>query len=80
MKKVSEIMKEMGFNEKASDSVKEAFVKHLIKAATCVDVQTPSEKKVIRENPQKIVSFPKQLSFDFAEENVKIIDKNKTGS
>lgn len=80
MKKIGDVMNEMGFNEKASDSVKEAFVKHLIKAATCVDIQTPSEKKIIRENPQKIVSFPKQLSFEFAEEQTQVSDKNKTGT
>ena len=72
MKKVSELMKDMGFNPKGSDAVKEAFVKHLIKQSTGNYVQTPSEKKIISENPQKFISLklseeyslPTQLSFD----------------
>ena len=51
-------MKEMGFNKDAPDSAKEAFIKHLIKAATGHDVITPTEKQIIRENPDKIVQFP----------------------
>lgn len=67
MKKMSDIMNEMGFNKDAPDSVKEAFIKHLIKASTGVDVITPTEKKIIQDNPDKIVQFPKQMSFDFDE-------------
>ena len=73
MKKINDIMKEMGFNKDAPDSVKEAFIKHLIKASTGVDVITPTEKKIIQDNPDKIVQFrsqtPSQLSFDFTENN-----------
>lgn len=68
MKKASQIMNEMGFNPKSSDSAKEAFIKYLIKQSTGVNVLTPSEKKVIQENPDKIVSFSnQQLSFEFDE-------------
>lgn len=67
MKKVGQLMKEMGFNPNSSDSAKEAFIKYLIKQSTGTSVQTPSEKKVIQENPEKIVHFPKQLAFDFDE-------------
>ena len=70
MKKVSELMKEMGFNQNAPVATQEAFIKHLIKAATGADVITPTEKKIIRENPDKIVQFPKQLTFDFADEEI----------
>ena len=84
-------MKEMGFNPKASVSVQEAFIKHLIKASQGVDVMTPSEKKEIQNNPQKIVSLgkPQQMSFDFFVEDqssssTKVIDQNsvakKTGT
>lgn len=69
MKKISEMMKDMGFNLNAPDSAKEAFIKHLIKASTGQNVITPTEKKIIQDNPDKIVSFPKQLSFNFAEES-----------
>lgn len=67
MKKVGQLMKDMGFNPNSSDSAKEAFIKYLIKQSAGVSVQTPSEKKVIQENPEKIVHFPKQLTFDFDE-------------
>jgi len=69
MKKVGQLMQEMGFNPKSSDSAKEAFIKHLIKQATGISVQTPSEKKTIQENPKNIFNFSKQLEFDFNETN-----------
>lgn len=71
MKKIDQLMQELGFNKNAPDSVKEAFIKHLIKASTGVNVMTPTEKKEIAENPERIVQFktPQQLSFDFVEEN-----------
>ena len=68
MKKVGELMKDMGFNPNSSDSAKEAFIKYLIKQSTGVSVITPTEKKIIQDNPQKIVSFTKQLEFDFDED------------
>lgn len=70
MKKVGVLMNEMGFNPNAADSAKEAFVKYLIKQSTGHSVQTPTEKKIIQENPQKIVSLGKQLSFDFLDSEV----------
>ncbi len=71
MKKVGHLMEELGFNKNAPDSVKEAFVKHLIKASAGVNVTTPSEKKEIAANPQKVtvLTSPEQLSFDFSQEN-----------
>ena len=86
MKKISELMKEIGFNPHSSDSVKEAFVKHLIQQSTGVRVQTPSEKKVIAENPDKFISFKKtekyalpfQLAFEF--ENNDHVPKKKVGT
>lgn len=70
MKKINELMAELGFNKDAPDSVKEAFIKHLIKASAGVNVVTPSERKEIAENPQRIVQFkaPQQMSFDFIDE------------
>lgn len=68
MKKVGQLMQDLGFNKDSSDSAKEAFIKYLIKQSTGHDVITPTEKRIIAENPQKIVSFPKQLAFDFDEE------------
>lgn len=78
MKKASDLMKEMGFNKDAPLATQEAFIKHLIKAATGANVITPTEKKIIQENPDKIVQFPKQLTFDFAdEESLDILKKSK---
>jgi hypothetical protein len=61
-------MQDLGFNKDASDSAKEAFIKYLIKQSTGHDVVTPSEKRAMQENPQKIVTFPRQLAFDFTED------------
>ena len=85
MKKMGELMKDMGFNSKSSTSAQEAFIKYLIKAAHGVDVMTPSEKKIIQDNPQKIVSLKslappnQQLAFDFESESA-INQNKKTGS
>ncbi len=73
MKKIGELMAEAGFNKNASTSVKEAYIKHLIRAAHGVNVITPSEKSEIEKNPDKIISMnlsskksqPEQLAFDF---------------
>lgn len=66
MKKVGDIMKEMGFNKEAPDSVKEAFIKNLIKSATGVTVETPSEKAAARSLSKATDMKPaQQLSFDF---------------
>lgn len=75
MKKVGDIMKEAGFNVHAKESVKEAFIKHLIKASTGTTVVTPSEKKEIRENPESVLPMKvqmkgQQLAFDFAEDTL----------
>lgn len=66
MKKIGELMSEMGFKENAPNSVKEAFIKHLIRAAADVHVTTPTEKIEIEENNIPQISYT-QLSFDFNE-------------
>ncbi|KYG60805.1 hypothetical protein [Bdellovibrio bacteriovorus] len=73
MKKIDVLMQELGFNKDAPDSVKEAFIKHLMKASYGVNVTTPSEKKEIAANPQKIATLksPQQLSFDFIEQETR---------
>ena len=75
MKKVGQLMKEVGFNPDSSDSAKEAFIKYLIKQATGVNVQTPSEKKAIMASPEKVVNFPVQLTFDFDESEARSLKK-----
>ena len=70
-------MKEIGFNPKGSDAVKEAFVKNLIKQAYGVNVPTPTEKGIVLKNPGKFISLqqsekysmPAQMTFDFENSN-----------
>ncbi len=50
MKKIGELMTDLGFRENASQGTKEAFIKHLIRAAEDVYVTTPSEKSEIEKN------------------------------
>ncbi len=77
MKKVGDLIKDMGFNVNAPDSAKEAFIKYLVKQSAGQNVLTPTEKQIIADNPQKIVSFPKQLSFKFDEHENQEIKKAK---
>lgn len=73
MKKISELMDELGFDPEGSPAVKEAFIKYLIKASEGVNVLTPTEKTLIKADPNKIkvlpiAQKPEQLSFDFGDE------------
>jgi hypothetical protein len=73
MKKVSELMDELGFDPEGSPAVKEAFIKYLIKASEGVNVLTPTEKKWIKSNPNTIkvlpvAEKPEQLSFNFEDQ------------
>lgn len=70
MKKIDRLMQELGFKQDAPDSVKEAFIKHLVKASTGVNIMTPSEKREIEANPERVVFIQssQQLSFDFIDE------------
>ncbi len=58
-------MQDLGFNKEGFDSAKEAFIKYLIKQSTGHDVQTPTEKRLVAENPKQVLNFPMQLAFDF---------------
>lgn len=71
MKKIDQLMQELGFNKNAPDSVKEAFIKHLIKTSVGANVLTPSEKVEIDKNPLRVVQMklPEQLSFDFSDDS-----------
>ena len=68
MKRIGDLMKELGFDPSAPRGAQEAFVKHLIRAAEGVSVQTPSERNEIKRHPESVRELaPKgqQLSFDF---------------
>jgi hypothetical protein len=59
MKKLAEIMDELGFDPHGSPAVKEAFVKYLIKASHGVSVLIPTEKELILANPDQVRPLPK---------------------
>lgn len=66
MKRVGELMAELGFKQDGSDSTKEAFIKHLLRASEGVNVITPSEKAEIKKNSDRVHELrcePEQLSF-----------------
>jgi hypothetical protein len=69
MKKLGDLMKELGFNPESPVSAQEAFIKHLIREAYGVDVETPTER-LGRAPLKSKVSEPKsqqkdgQMSFD----------------
>lgn len=81
MKKVGELMAELGFKKDSPRATQEAFIKHLIRSAENTYLTTPSEKVEIEKNklPQitetltparteeKIPAGEIQLSFDFNE-------------
>jgi hypothetical protein len=65
MKKAGQILKELGFREDAPDSLKEAFVRHLIKSATGQVVEPgPHEKKELIQ--KKALFKGDQLEFNFS--------------
>ena len=79
MKKAGEILKEMGFKAQGSDSVKEAFVRHLIKAATGHEVAPgPAERQELAAQGKHI--SPQQLSFDFTQETEALPEPTKKSS
>lgn len=67
MRKVGQLMNEMGFNQNASQGTKEAFLKHLIKAAEGVQVLTPTEKKEIEETGIAKIQFHRLTEFQSCE-------------
>ena len=56
MKKVGELMKELGFKEGASEQVQKAFIKNLIRQAYGVEVREPIE------TPQKTFEIKSNLA------------------
>lgn len=86
MKKISELMDELGFDPEGSPAVKEAFIKYLIRQSEGVPVLTPTEKNLIRKNPKVVTALPvvqeneKQLSFEFLQEKQqRPVRKKQTG-
>lgn len=59
MRRIGDLMKEMGFNSEAPESTQKAFFQHLVEAARVSKI----DRKI-----EPIAKEPQQLSFDFKEE------------
>ena len=60
MRRIGEIMEDLGFNKEGSVETQKAFIKHLIKAAQVSQIDRKS-KPLPKE--------PEQLSFDLQDDN-----------
>lgn len=81
MKKMGQLMREIGFNPNSSTSVQEAFLKYLIRQSTGSYVQTPTEKKLVEKLvTENVKMMPAQLAFAFDDEVVESprLKKQKT--
>lgn len=79
MKKIGELMRDMGFNENASIDAKKAFLKHLMREAQLHDRITAIDKyqePVSQEKPT-VDSRGEQLSL-FASWDSELLPKKKT--
>lgn len=80
MKKLGQIMNELGFRADASQASKEAFLKHLLRVSEGVHVMPPTEVELVARQGSKVSTLatkrkakpaeppPAQLSFDFSSE------------
>lgn len=67
MRKIGDLMKELGFREDASDDVKIAFIKNLARSA--YGVELPSPQKAKKKPEAKASPVGEQLSFSFENES-----------
>jgi hypothetical protein len=70
MRKVGDLMKDLGFREDASDEVKKAFIKNLIRSAYGVEVKSEfkSSNQPKQDQSVKPIRAGEQLSFLFENE------------
>lgn len=65
MKKVGDLMKELGFKPGANEEVTKAFIKNLIRQAYGVEVKEAAAKELAREmTGDSPARKPEQLSFN----------------
>ena len=85
MKKVGEIMREMGFNKESSEDTQKAFIKYLLRVANknkhvpepAPDLHSnePDEWQEMKihsrghAHPDQKIKQPEQLAFDFVSKN-----------
>lgn len=75
MKRAGEILKQMGFRKEAPESLKEAFVRHLIKSATGVEVEPGPNELRSQKIERAILRAPVQLEFNFSETHLEKVEK-----
>ena len=63
MKRVGELMKDLGFREDASEETAKAFIENLVRAAT--GEKWTSSKQASRFHKPEAPQHEEQLSFDF---------------
>ncbi|MES2963104.1 MAG: hypothetical protein V4760_04380 [Bdellovibrionota bacterium] len=63
MKRVGELMKELGFREEASEETAKAFIENLVRSAT--GERWTSSKQFSRKRQDAAPQHEEQLSFDF---------------
>jgi hypothetical protein len=70
MRRIDELMKELGFNKEAPESIQKAFIQHLIKVAN------ESEKAAVHTEQQNLLTCKtlpgEQLSFDIENDQTKV--------
>lgn len=77
MKKIGDIMKELGFNPQASEGTKRAFIKNLIQQQSLGAKPQPVEEKTIEAKSKNTTQ--EQLSFNFDTVIEKTITPKKAG-
>lgn len=81
MKKLGDLMEELGFKNEASDATKAAFIKHLIDKAYKTNIKLPAQYQQILklEKKAELEDFyerkKRQLSFDL--DNIEQQEKKK---
>lgn len=73
MKRVGELMKDLGFREDASEETARAFIENLVRAAT--GEKWTSSKVVQRKQRVEPTSEESQLSFDFGFDDADLAQK-----
>ena len=72
MKKVGDLMKDLGFRDEASEGAKRAFIENLVRAATGVSwPKSASARHPATANPL-IEQGGEQLSFDLSDSQAKL--------
>lgn len=67
MKRIGQLMEEIGFRKDAPESVKKAFLEHLFQQASGVPVD--QKNLSLPEKEQQHSVPPVQLAFDFAQDS-----------